>query len=373
MQQMQSLLELGTACGRLLRAPASGKGDAAARVGNAQVTRPCPAWGWPSPRGARSLPGNRAVIGRQQNAGDRGLRAAWFLLIAALMTLTTTRAGGGEVARWSSTLDVTAIAQTPDGFLWVAGEASLRRFDGVDWMDEGEPKGGVDALLVDPAGGLWVAQQQRLLRQDARGRRDVGVIGDGSAWPKAIVRRLRWIDDALHVAASSGVFRFEPGRGLVSLPGLETAGGAFDLIRTSPAGPLLAATLDGLLAWQDGQWRPHPRAPPQALLTSLASDADGTLWMGGRSLASLAPDGALGQASAEVVNVRSLAFIDNGELWVGTHADGVFIRDQDGRWRPGHRRLRGETVTSIMQDREGNVGSAPSVPGCIASPSVRWK
>ncbi|MEI7901355.1 MAG: two-component regulator propeller domain-containing protein, partial [bacterium] len=59
---------------------------------------------------------------------------------------------------------VVAIGQTPDGFLWVAAQTGLVRFDGVEFRQvpvpvDGMPAGLVHALLVDRRGRLWVAKE----------------------------------------------------------------------------------------------------------------------------------------------------------------------------------------------------------------------
>src|SRR5581483_538070 len=57
---------------------------------------------------------------------------------------------------------VLAIAQTPDGYLWLGTEEGLSRFDGVRFVTfdkrntPGFQNNEVDALLVDHAGNLWI-------------------------------------------------------------------------------------------------------------------------------------------------------------------------------------------------------------------------
>src|SRR4029077_8209945 len=56
---------------------------------------------------------------------------------------------------------VYAIAQTPDGYLWVGTEEGLARFDGVQFTTF-DPKNGslvhryVVALAPDSSNGLWI-------------------------------------------------------------------------------------------------------------------------------------------------------------------------------------------------------------------------
>lgn len=55
--------------------------------------------------------------------------------------------------------DVTALAQTPDGYLWIGTQSGLSRFDGVRFdtsIGTRLPSPAIHALFVDPAGDLWI-------------------------------------------------------------------------------------------------------------------------------------------------------------------------------------------------------------------------
>src|SRR5258705_12257363 len=63
---------------------------------------------------------------------------------------------------------ISAIAQTPDGYLWLGTELGLLRFDGVKavpWQpppNQELPAAGIVSLLVARAGTLGISTQQRL-------------------------------------------------------------------------------------------------------------------------------------------------------------------------------------------------------------------
>lgn len=57
---------------------------------------------------------------------------------------------------------VVGVAQTPDGFLWVATKTGLVLFDGVQFQSfpaaaAGAPIGAIEALATDRSGRLWLA------------------------------------------------------------------------------------------------------------------------------------------------------------------------------------------------------------------------
>jgi ligand-binding sensor domain-containing protein len=57
---------------------------------------------------------------------------------------------------------VSAIAQTPDGYLWIGTDKGLFRFDGIRFRvfqqvsPESLPLGPVQQLMTDDRGNLWV-------------------------------------------------------------------------------------------------------------------------------------------------------------------------------------------------------------------------
>src|SRR5580700_11146864 len=64
---------------------------------------------------------------------------------------------------------VRAIAQTPDGYLWVGTNEGLARFDGYDFVsftkEEGDlPTNTVGKLLVSSDGALWIGTSTGLAR-----------------------------------------------------------------------------------------------------------------------------------------------------------------------------------------------------------------
>ena len=58
---------------------------------------------------------------------------------------------------------ISALAQTKDGFIWIAGESGLLRFDGVDFKKFDPAVVGVhsvNCLCADSDGGLWVGSEE---------------------------------------------------------------------------------------------------------------------------------------------------------------------------------------------------------------------
>ena len=59
--------------------------------------------------------------------------------------------------------NVTGVAQTRDGYLWVATQSGLARFDGVRIQNmavpAGRPRPIIRALLLDVSQRLWLAEE----------------------------------------------------------------------------------------------------------------------------------------------------------------------------------------------------------------------
>src|SRR6185436_3883770 len=74
---------------------------------------------------------------------------------------------------------VQALAQTPDGYLWVGTGAGLARFDGLRFVVGELDQVDVHALTVTPDGVLWVGTREgELYRyQDGHFRRVGGLRG----------------------------------------------------------------------------------------------------------------------------------------------------------------------------------------------------
>jgi ligand-binding sensor domain-containing protein len=76
---------------------------------------------------------------------------------------------------------VLALAQTPNGYLWIGTAKGLVRFDGLrltEVPDVGPP---VSALAIDRAGGLWIASGGRLIRRHAGTSHEYPVSGEAAA------------------------------------------------------------------------------------------------------------------------------------------------------------------------------------------------
>ena len=257
-----------------------------------------------------------------------------------------------------------AIAQTPDGYLWLGTESGLLRFDGVravEWQPpRGErlPSGDIRRLYAARDGRLWLGtfaglaslKDGRLTSyQELDGQRIDALLEDrdGTIWAagsKANVGRLcRIHHDATQCYGEDGRFGSAASALYQDRAGNLWAGGTTDLWRWNPGPPTRYAMLDpanpinALLELDDG-----------AMLVSKRSGL--TTLRNGKTEAYPLPDWLEFQPGR--------LFRDrDGGLWIGAVDDRGLLHVHDGTMDHFARSdgLSGNAVSQFFEDREGSV------------------
>jgi signal transduction histidine kinase/ligand-binding sensor domain-containing protein len=270
---------------------------------------------------------------------------------------------------------VFAMAQTPDGYLWLAGQFGLFRFDGVRFIPWQPPAGQqlpdkAYSLLVTRDGTLWIGTFAGLvswngvelirypeldgqfvtsLLEDREGTVWAGTIGptngqlcsirsgsaqcysEDGAFGSSVWSLGEDSSGALWAGAETGIWRWKPGPPRrYATPGMRTV----DMSKDDDGRLLVGMSGAGLRQIVGNKLEPYPihsAMNPNALLpdrdvnsNKLLRDRDGGLWIGTRE--------------------RGLIHIHNGRTDVFTKSDG----------------LSGDISCSIFEDREGNVWFASS-------------
>ncbi|MGD0579407.1 MAG: two-component regulator propeller domain-containing protein [Bryobacteraceae bacterium] len=305
---------------------------------------------------------------------------------------------------------VRAIAQTPDGYLWIGTEEGLASFDGYDFTTFNRrsgalPNDSVTALAVAGDGTLWAGTPGGLVSRNdgawrtlarAEGLAEPSIVSiatasggaDARVWvvagdtvyevstgraraaefePAWARRDARVVqiapDGALWVAGFRGIFRVEGQRARMVVPAAELRGGVPVTLRIDPDGTLWAGLTGGLLragpGWGVVQRYTTRDGLPNSFVRVLRRDRDGVLWAGTNGgLARLENGRFLAETTEESVEqelVRSLFEDREGNLWVGTNSGLTCFHD--GRFllfsRPEG--LPGDKPTVVHQDRSGAV------------------
>ena len=332
---------------------------------------------------------------------------AWALDPSRNVTQYPLDAWGSEQGLPQDT--VNAIARTPDGYLWVATQEGLARFDGVEFTTFGHdktpaiPVDDVNALALAADGTLWIGTDLGLVsmkekRFKAHGVKDglaapqvLGLCAGpaGEVWAATYGGGLCRLQDGHFVAFTNSdglpddhvlwVFRGRDGTLWAGCSGGKlTRGrdGRFTEVPLPPVGgksptPLAAAEAQGFLwiATDFGLLRTlgdrieifeAPEVKGEAV-TALLADREGALWAGtatGRllrfhdgSIQSLSPRQGMPEAP-----VRVLYEDDDGSLWIGTSGHGL-VRLKDGRVTTfdAAEGLSGDAATSIQEAPGGGL------------------
>jgi signal transduction histidine kinase/ligand-binding sensor domain-containing protein len=219
--------------------------------------------------------------------------------------------------------EISALAQTEDGYLWIGSPQGLFRFDGVKF-EEYKPQPGVELpshgiyhLLATPDGGLWIAFAPTGL----------GFLRDGSL--TVFTRPEELADSQIHSFA-----RDHDGR-------------------------IWASTETGLVLRQGTRWIPigHDWNFTPAVIRGLFVDREGTLWVATMKIATFLRRGSKTFELAGPVGpgITTLAQAKDGRVW--------FADDSRGEVRPvpiaGHDSsvedpaVVGDALHELLIDREG--------------------
>ncbi|HNQ89805.1 MAG TPA: two-component regulator propeller domain-containing protein [Verrucomicrobiota bacterium] len=297
---------------------------------------------------------------------------------------------------------VVGLGQTPDGFLWVATEAGLVRFDGMRFQEIASLRDPALAFLVGRNTRLWLAKATtpgggEVICWDAGRRRVFGsreglpdrgadaLVEDpaGTVWLSAANSVCRIDEDQCTVFSTEdgvppgrGKTRLAcDGRGQLWLARRNLLGahrdGRFSTVLTlnEPCGALHGARSGGVwigagrrLLNYSGAGEPQDigelaAGRANAEVTALYEDRRGRLWVGTQGAGLLLYSGG-GFDQVPLANREILCLAEDGEgsLWVGTRGGGLV------RVRPrafGLQALRSdgsvEGVRSVCQDKGGTM------------------
>jgi signal transduction histidine kinase/ligand-binding sensor domain-containing protein len=218
--------------------------------------------------------------------------------------------------------DIWALAQGPDGFLWLATGAGLYRFDGVTF-ERFQPGNGqalqsldLNGLSISPSGDLWVGYLSAGVTRIANGQvtnfTEKDGIPVGHVWSIETGRGDTW------VASEHGLFRYHRQH-------WEKIGRDWDF--------------------------PYDRAD------FLLSARDGTLWVASQSLLFLKPGATKFQTAISSIGPYSVPVEDNaGRIWVSDTVSGIYPVNEAKRATAAANNLRPEDFVhagKVKFDRDG--------------------
>jgi signal transduction histidine kinase/ligand-binding sensor domain-containing protein len=230
---------------------------------------------------------------------------------------------------------VTAIAQTPDGFLWLGTYNGLARFDGVNFHALGLRDGlhslQISALLLDHHGALWIGTVGGGLSRLEHGIIKTWTTADGLA-ANSVNELLEDQDGVIWISTVRGLSRWKDGAFITNTtPALANQNiGALALDRTG--GVWIAAYGERLLVHaQSGHFDLVQMPQEVGLIHALLVDEQSRLWVGANSGKIFLRDNAgkswrtFGQSEGlPAAMINTLAMLPDGAIWAGTLDAGIY-------------------------------------------------
>ena len=244
---------------------------------------------------------------------------------------------------------IQALIQDEQGFIWVATQAGLQRFDGYQFQTFGDgesadavlPEGFITALASDGHGRLWTGSINHFVNGlDLRSGRVLPGPLSGDPLRDRVLALRALPDGSVWVATMAGVERFEPDSGERSEVlrwGLAAdAGELGNVIRRAyfaldPDGGLLAVSDSGLHRI-DTTSRAHRLLISRRDLVTAHRDRQDRIWVGGLSgLYRLSAEGELSAVAdaggRPLPGVRRLVDDAQGRLWMSVWQGGLLVFD----------------------------------------------
>ena len=259
---------------------------------------------------------------------------------------------------------IQAIAQTPDGYLWLGTNEGLTRFDGYDFVtftkETGAlPSNTVTVLAAGADGTLWIGTANGLSRYSDQ-RFTVFTMNDGLP-DKSVASICQdhngtvWIAFGSNLASfTHGKFTNYPIERLRPLASVRT-------VYEDRHNRLFITGLGGLLERRGEGFVQvfGPKEMGEQTVSVLIEDFQGSLWLGGgRGILRRTPEGKMRlfdtRDGLPNRRVRDLRLDRNGNLWVGT-SGGLSRLEGDRFVTTPFDGSHDLDVRCFLEDREGNL------------------
>lgn len=307
-----------------------------------------------------------------------------LLTIAFVIVLFTTRdapgathiaLGRSPIIRSWGTEDglpqntVNAMTQTRDGYLWLATQDGLARFDGVRFksfsLKDGLPSVNISSVLEDRRGTLWIGTSGSGLCAMKNGKIDVIAGSDNQPGSDTINCLQEDSSGRLWVGTAGGLRLCQDGKltGDPSFGNLQRT--IISCLLSSRDGTTMwiSGSREGLFAYQNGILEPciGPAGHEKILAECLFEDSQGRLWVGignGMVLCREKGQWLLFKESDGLpfAYITCMTEDAEGTIWAGSLDAGLYrldgghfnlVSQKDG--------LSADDIRSLCRDREGNL------------------
>src|SRR5262245_28180043 len=266
---------------------------------------------------------------------------------------------------------VRAIAETPDGYLWLGTDRGLVRFDGATFTlvaesDVSAAGAAVLDLAVDGNGDLWIRRRSPDVQRLSKGRFEDALF---SLSPKEefVMALARGRNGTVLLAARTHGIARHAGQGFETLTPLSAEERVRAMVEAPDGRVWLGTEGSGLFSVLDGRVARGPDDLARETIDALSPAADRGLWIGTqRGLRWWnGHDGKTEAVPAALSSLHVVCILQDRDanVWPGTTEglgrigpDGSVVFDRDAA------RVRG-AVTALFEDREGSlwVGGATGI------------
>jgi ligand-binding sensor domain-containing protein len=263
---------------------------------------------------------------------------------------------------------IRALAQDPDGYLWIGTEYGLVRFDGARFLTwealghEPLPAAAVQTLRFTADGSLWIGFDDPVGMVRIKGAA-IQTFTSADGLPKGGVQTI--VADAagaLWAGHVSGLYRFSNDRWErePSIPA-----GRVRKVHTGASGSVFAVLDQSVMARRPGATRFERVDTPERYVSGIHEDAGGRVWMADTFV------GVMTDYSAGVKRVvvqgasgvgTSLLPDVTGGLWIATAGQGLWYARTPGPGKPlvvqtvtTLTGLSNDSVSVVLEDRDGNI------------------
>ena len=279
--------------------------------------------------------------------------------------------------------NVRAITQAPDRSLMIGTSEGITSFDGIRFTPfplhsvSGPKNEPVNSILYSRSGKLWIGSDDRGVLLQPGKEKEVVTLSEDSGFHGERVRALH--EDRhgdIWVATQNGIERIHDGK-IEALYSMGPVSG--DL--TAPfaedgSGKTFIVTSNGVFLWDGTRaFKFSLQSSQLGSATAIYGDGKGTIWVGmtrGVLKLTASTNGVYARREfpADCGLVTALAEDREGNLWIGTKGKGIYRLSTSGKvasWGPSQG-LADETIRALYADDEGNLWM-----GMLSGGITRWR